>query len=171
MTANVERAALVADTVERLRKEPKAAVSSPTATAVMVDGRARISGGPFTWDADLPAALGGQNNAPSPTLYLLGALAGCAAVFIHDTLGPQLGVPVADVRAVATCRADAGGLLGLRESSPALERIELEVGIDSSAADGAVDALRRAWLDRCPVYLALVQPNQVVTRFVRVGGQ
>ena len=48
--------------------------------------------GSFSWHTDMPVPLGGTNEALSPTALLLSALAGCAVVFIPDTLAPQLGV-------------------------------------------------------------------------------
>ena len=79
-------------------------------TATLANGQARLSAGAFNWDADLPAVLGGENLAPSPTAYLLGALAGCAVAFLRDTLAPQFGVEIDDVdrgrqRRPPTCAA------------------------------------------------------------------
>ena len=81
-------------------------------TATLVNGHARLSAGPFNWDADLPPAIGGGNLAPSPTAYLLGALAGCGVAFLRDTLAPQFDVELDDVTAVASASSDARGLLG-----------------------------------------------------------
>jgi hypothetical protein len=100
-------ATIIAETEARFRADPSAAKSTPTVTATLVNGRARLSAGPFNWDADLPAALGGENLAPSPTAYLLGALAGCAVAFLHDTLAPGFDVQIDDVTAVACCSTDA----------------------------------------------------------------
>ena len=69
--------------------------------------------GSFSWHTDMPLPLGGTNEAPSPTALLLSALAGCAVVFIRDTLAPQLGVTVDAIEATAQCETDARGLLGM----------------------------------------------------------
>ena len=106
------------ETETRFRSDPSAARSTPTVTATLANGRARLSAGPFNWDADLPAALGGENLAPSPTAYLLGALAGCGVAFIHDTLAPQFDVTIDDITAVARCSADAGACSGSTTPSP-----------------------------------------------------
>ena len=50
--------------------------------------KAVMEHGPFSWHTDMPAPLGRNNEAPSPTALLLSALAGCAVVFIRDTLAP-----------------------------------------------------------------------------------
>jgi hypothetical protein len=49
---------------------------------------------------------------------LLGALAGCAVVFIRDTLGPQLGVQIDAVEATAQADADSRRLLGMDAVAP-----------------------------------------------------
>src|SRR5260221_11285162 len=120
-------APMLAEPEAKFRSNPLTAKSSPTVTASLVNGRARPSAGPFNWDADLPAALGGENLAPSPTAYLLGALAGCAVAFLHDTLAPAFGVQVDDVTAVARASSDARGLLGLDGIAPDLAGPPLDI--------------------------------------------
>src|SRR5687768_7025764 len=93
------RSEIIEATIEAWTKAPEQARGAPVVTARADDSQAVIQAGPFTWRADLPPALGGTNEAPSPTALLLSALAGCAVVFIRDTLGPQLGVRVDAVEA------------------------------------------------------------------------
>lgn len=151
----------IAESVEKFRGNPESAVSRPSATATLINGHARISSGPFNWEADLGPAVGGQNLAPSPTAYLLGALAGCGVVFLRDTLAPQFGVTLDDVTATASCRADAAGLLGIEGTDPALGEIALTISVSSADPRDRVEAMLAAWRERCPIYLALVNPNQV----------
>lgn len=147
----------------RLWKEhPEKAQVRPAVTARADEGRAVIEAGSFSWHADLPGLLGGSNQAPSPTLLLLGALAGCAVVFIRDTLGPLLNVQITDVHATVRCRTDFRGLLGLDGAPPDLEDIELGIEIVSPDERG-VDSVFQAWVERCPVYLALTKPTKVAT--------
>jgi uncharacterized OsmC-like protein len=135
--------------------------STPTVTASLVNGRARLSAGPFNWDADLPLTLGGENLAPSPTAYLLGALAGCAVAFLSDTLAPQFDVQIDDVAAVARCSTDQRGLLGLDGIAPDLADLALEIRVSSQSAEDRVAAMLAAWRDRCPIYLALLNAQPV----------
>src|SRR5689334_22377561 len=95
-----------AETEARFRADPATARTAPTVTATLENGHARLSAGEFNWDADLPPAIGGGNLAPSPTAYLLGALAGCGVVFLRDTLAPLFEVELDDVRATASGSAD-----------------------------------------------------------------
>jgi len=147
--------------IQRFTAEPDAGRSAPAVTASLVNGRARLSAGPFNWDADLPPAVGGENLAPSPTAYLLGALAGCAVAFVHDTLAPQLGLKLDDVSAVARCTADARGLLGMDGAVPDLGDVAIEITVVSPEPAERLDRLFEVWKERCPVYLALLRPVPV----------
>ncbi len=141
-------------TVAAWQAEPGQAQSTPTVTARSDDSQAVIEAGPFSWRADLPAPLGGTNQAPSPTALLLGALAGCAVVFVRDTLGPQLGVPVDSVSATVRCEADARGLLGMDGAAPDLRAFSVDVTVTSPAGADGVAEIARVWQERCPIYLA-----------------
>lgn len=151
----------IAAAEERFRSDSTAARATPSVTATLTNGHARLSAGPFNWDADLPAALGGQNLAPSPTAYLLGALAGCAVAFLHDTLAPQFGVRVDAVTAVASCTSDARGLLGMDDASSALGNIAIDIEVTSPDPESKTGPMLEAWRARCPIFLALLRPNDV----------
>lgn len=158
--------------ITKFTAEPDSGRSAPAVTATLANGTARLSSGPFTFDADLPPALGGGNLAPSPTAYLLGALAGCAVVFIRDTLAPHLGLRIDDVSATARCTADAGGLLGLDSAVPDLGALAIDIAVVSPEPEERLQELFTVWTARCPVYLALLKPNAVETTFTatRAGG-
>jgi len=149
------------ESAARLRADPASGITRPTVTAFLLNGHARLSSGPFNWESDLGPAVGGENLAPSPTAYLLGALAGCSAIFLRDTLAPQFGVTLTDVEATTSCRADVAGLLGIEGTDPALSEIALSLRITSQDPVQRVDAMVAAWRERCPIYLALLRPNPV----------
>jgi uncharacterized OsmC-like protein len=146
---------------DRFRDDPTAARGTPTVTATLVDGRARLSAGSFTWDADLPTVIGGTNVAPSPTAYLLGALAGCGVAFLHDTLAPQFGVRIDGITAVARCGTDLRGLIGMDGASPELMDIELDIELTTPDPEDKTAPMLDAWRERCPIYLALLRPRSV----------
>jgi uncharacterized OsmC-like protein len=151
----------IAETEEVFRIDPSKARTKPTVTATLVNGRARLSAGPFNWDADLPGLLGGENLAPSPTAYLLGALAGCAVAFLRDTLAPQFDVEIDDITAVATASSDLRGLLAIDGATPDLGELGLDIQLASSSPRDRIDAMFDAWRERCPIYLALLKPNAI----------
>lgn len=155
---------LIRQSEERFAADPEAALAAPAVTATLANGRARLSSGAFNWEADLGPAVGGGNLAPSPTAYLLGALAACAVVFMRDTLAPQLSLALDDVSAVARCTADSRGLLGMDGVAADLGAIELDITVTSSESEDRLQELYRVWLERCPIYLALRKPNDITTR-------
>jgi len=149
------------ETMRLWEQEPEKAQGRPTVTARSDGSQAVIEAGPFSWRADLPQALGGSNQAPSPTALLLSALAGCAVVFIRDTLAPQLGVQVDAVEATARGEADSRGLLGMSGVAPDLQNIQLEIEIQSPGGEVDVQRIYQAWQERCPIYLALTRKMDV----------
>ena len=149
------------DAAATFREDPAKARSAPTVTATLANGRARLSAGPFNWDADLPAILGGENLAPSPTAYLLGALAGCAVAFLYDSLAPQFDVEIDGATAAASSVSDLRGLVGIDGAAPDLTDLKLDIQLTSRSPQDRIDAMLAAWRERCPIYLALLKPNAV----------
>jgi uncharacterized OsmC-like protein len=149
------------DAAATFRDDPAKARSAPTVTATLANGRARLSAGSFNWDADLPPILGGENLAPSPTAYLLGALAGCAVAFLRDTLAPEFDVEIDDVTAAASSVSDLRGLIGIDGAAPDLTELKLDIKVSSFSPQDRVDAMFAAWRERCPIYLALLKPNTI----------
>lgn len=158
----------ILSTVRLWKEHPEKAHVSPVVTARADGSQALIEAGSFSWRADLPGSLGGLNKAPSPTALFLSALAGCAVVFIRDTIGPLLNVPIMDARATARCRTDFRGLLGLDGAAPDLEDIQLGIEIVSPDERG-VQSAYQLWLERCPVYLAVTKPTAVATTIEITG--
>jgi len=147
--------------VRLFEEQPEKARSKPTVKAHADGSQAVMEAGPFSWNSDLPEPIGGTNQAPSPTALLLSALAGCAVVFIRDTLAPALGVRVEAVEATAQCEADARGLLGMAGTEPNLRNIRLDVLVQSPDGEDDVQRLYEAWRERCPIYLALTKAMNV----------
>ncbi len=151
----------IRETVRLFEEQPDKAVSKPTVKAHSDGSQAVMEAGSFSWRSDLPEPIGGTNQAPSPTALLLSALAGCAVVFIRDTLAPQLGVRVDAVEATAQCEADSRGLLGMAGAEPDLKNIYLDIRIQSPDDEGDVQKIYETWRERCPIYLALTKAMDV----------
>ena len=137
-----------------LDRRPRSRPRSPTAARACRPARS-------TGTRTCRPPLGGENLAPSPTAYLLGALAGCAVAFLHDTLAPQFDVAIDDVTAVAGCSTDARGLLGHRRRRPGPRGPRLDIRVSSPSPAAAVEAMLAAWRERCPIYLALLKPQGI----------
>src|SRR5918998_3988641 len=151
----------IRQTVRLFEEQPDKAKSTPTVQAHADGSQAAMEAGPFSWRSDLPEPIGGTNQAPSPTALLLSALAGCAVVFIRDTLAPQFGVRVEAVEATAQCEADARGLLGMADAAPDLQNIRLDIRVQSPDDESDVQKIYEAWRGRRPDYLALIKAMDV----------
>lgn len=155
----------LAESIARFTTDSSSGRISPSVTATLANNHARLSAGPFNWDSDLPPVVGGHNEAPSPTAYLLGALAGCAVSFVQATLAPQFDVDIEELSATASCGADLAGLLGMDGADARLQGISIDIRVVSSSPPERVSAMQEAWLQRCPVYLALRDANPVQVSF------
>jgi uncharacterized OsmC-like protein len=153
----------IEETVRLWQAQPENAKGKPTVIARAEGSKAVMEHGSFSWRTDMPVPLGGTNEAPSPTALLLSALAGCAVVFIRDTLAPQLGVTLDAIEATAECVTDARGLLGMNGVAPDLSNVGLTITLQSSEPEDALRRVYQAWQERCPVYLALTKALPVVT--------
>ena len=153
----------IQQTIQLWQAEPGKAQARPTVKAWSDGSQAVIEAGPFSWRADLPASLGGNNQAPSPVALLLGALAGCAVAILRDTLAPQLGVQLDEVQAVVQCDCDFRGLLAMDGVAPDLQNVQVVITARSPDSEANVKRLYQAWLERCPIYLALIGPTPVKT--------
>jgi uncharacterized OsmC-like protein len=158
---------VIQHTSQLWRTEPDKALGRSAVTAVSEGPAASLRASAFSWRTDLPAALGGTDSAPSPTSLLLGALTGCTVLLLRDILAPQLGVTLRSVKATASCESDDRGLLGLGDAAPELRNLALKVEIDSPSPQEKIDALFAVWRQRCPVYLALTQPQSVQISLAR----
>jgi uncharacterized OsmC-like protein len=147
----------IRQTVRLFEEQSEKARSKPTVKAHTDGSQAVMEAGLFSWNSDPPEPIGGTNQAPSLTALLLSALAGCAVVFIRDTLAPQLGVRVEGVEATAQCEADARGLLGMAGAEPDLQNIRLDIRVQSPDDESDVQKVYEAWRERCPIYLALTK--------------
>ena len=67
---------IIEKSIEMWSKEPEKARVRPKVNARSDGAQAVVEAGPFSWSADLPPTLGGENTAASPTSLLLGALSG-----------------------------------------------------------------------------------------------
>lgn len=160
---------VIEQSIQLWTREPEKAKVSPVVKARSDGAQPVVEAGPFTWHTDLPPTLGGENKAASPTALLLGGLAGCAAVFIRNTLAPQLGVRVDSVHAEVRCKTDFRGLLAMAGAVPDLQDLEINIQIQSPESPEKIQRLYQAWLERCPVYLALTKPMAVKTTLATIA--
>jgi uncharacterized OsmC-like protein len=62
-----------------------------------------------------------------------------------------------------SCTADGRGALGMAESIPDLQDMAITIQIKSTKNDEKVRQVYDAWLERCPVNIALIKSLKVGT--------
>jgi hypothetical protein len=70
-------------------------------------------------------------------------------------------VTIEAITATARCRADAAGLVGVEGALPNLSDIELEINVRTPDPEGKTGPMFEAWRARCPIFLALRNPNAI----------
>lgn len=129
---------------EHLERFGVSAVSE-NATKTVVDARE------FEFVIDEPRSLGGTNDGPNPVEFLIGAWAGCLNVVVH-TVGEERGIDIDAVDIDVEGEIDPRKLLGVdRTVRAGYQEIDVTIDIESDADDEALDGLRAAVEDRCPV--------------------
>jgi uncharacterized OsmC-like protein len=155
--------------VSALRRKPHAGLHDDTPATVRWAGGlrtvARAENGAEVV-TDMPAAIGGEDTAPTPGWLLRTALASCAVTRIAMEAATR-GIALQTLQAHATSRSDLRGLVGLPEADgrrvPAGPlAMDLHVRIGAPGVDAAVlRALVEATTGCSPVTCALEQPLAV----------
>jgi len=100
--------------------------------------------------ADMPPAVGGRGEHPSPGWLFRAAVASCVA----STIGMEAareGLDLGDVEVVVDSESDDRGLLGIDESVPAGPMsMRIRVRLSGEASERAVEVAERG-AARCPV--------------------
>ncbi len=157
------KAALEA-TVDALTLNPGAAQVRQAVESELLEAcEVRVRIGDWTVSVDEPPALGGSNQAPSPTQYALAALGSCQAV-MYRLWAERLGLQVERLEVRVRGDLDVRGLLGLAdEARSGFRSVEVEVAIDSPEPPQRLAELRRAVDRHCPVLDVFVAPVPVST--------
>lgn len=128
----------------------------------------RITSGRHEFLVDEPAALAGDDVAPSPVEYALSALVSCQVV-VYRLYAQALGIPLDDIRVHATGRLDAARLLGKDpDVRPGFSGIDLRVELSGPASPAQYDQLRDAVDVNCPVLDLFANPTPVEVTVVAV---
>lgn len=128
----------------------------------------RVRSGKHEFVIDEPAPLAGDDVAPSPVEYALGALIGCQTV-VYRLYADALGIQVDDIKVIAEGDLDAARLLGKDPSVRAgFSDIRLRVEISGPETLERYDELRIAVDANCPVYDLFANPTPVSVSVAKV---
>jgi uncharacterized OsmC-like protein len=142
--------------------------SSQSSTTTLVDGlRCRTEEHDWTVDTDLPAALGGDSTAPTPSVLLRAALGSCLAMS-YRLRAARHGVQFDSIRVVVETDSAIAGMLATDAVDPAgFAQIRARVEIVSDAPPETVVAIVDE-ADRLSPVLDTLSRVNVATRSLSV---
>lgn len=112
----------------------------------------------FEVDADHPAVLVGQDNAPTPVEYLLHALAACLTAGLVNIAAAR-GVRLTLVRSSVAGDIDLNGILGLDDTvRNGFERISVRFTVKGDAPEDVLRAVLEQARNRSAVFDMLTSP-------------
>jgi uncharacterized OsmC-like protein len=88
--------------------------------------------GDWSFEIDEPSSVGGDNSAPSPGVYGLGALTGCIAMSIKN-LAVMANVSVAAIEVDVEADYDDRGMFNMDGVPPGFTEFRLFIDVDSTA--------------------------------------
>ena len=116
---------------------------------------------PFTYDADHPAVLVGNNNGPTPVEFLLHAIAACLTSGLANIAAAR-GIPLRRVRSSVQGDIDLLGILGISDSvRNGYSQIRVSFEIDGDAPVEKLTALVEQSRRRSAVYDVLFNGTDV----------
>ncbi|GAA3639871.1 OsmC family protein [Microbacterium awajiense] len=126
----------------------------------------RIQSGAHEFLIDEPTALAGDDVAPSPVEYALGAIVACQVV-VFRLYSRVLGIPFDDIRVLAEGDLDAAKLLGKDDSvRPGFSSVRLVIELTGPESAERYEQLRQAVDEHCPVLDLFANPTPVTTSVV-----
>ncbi len=117
---------------------------------------------PFTYDADHPTVLVGNNNGPTPVEFLLHAIAACLTSGLANIASAR-GVTLHRVRSTVEGDIDLLGILGLSDAvRNGYRQIKVSFEIEGDASAEVLASLVEQSRRRSAVYDVLVNGTDVV---------
>jgi uncharacterized OsmC-like protein len=117
---------------------------------------------PFVYDADHPAVLVGNGNAPTPVEFLLHAIAGCITAGLVNIASAR-GVTLHRVESQVEGDIDLLGIFGMSDTvRNGYQQIRVNVSLSGDAPDEQLEALVEQSRARSAVYDVLANGTDVV---------
>ena len=151
-----------------LAANPEKCAVTVSADSQLVEGfMSRVKARSFDIVVDQNKGMGGTDQGPRPSEYVLAALAACHEV-TYRLYADALEIPLEEVSVSVTGHSDARGFFGLDDSVRAgFSHITGEIKVETKASDQELERLREAVNQHCPVLDDLRQPVSVELDLVR----
>ncbi len=136
-------------------------------TATIEDGlTCRVSEKNHSVVVDVPKSMGGEEDGPSPSFLIRGALTSCVAIGLKMWAARQ-GVTVDRIDVSVETDVDARGQLGVCDTAaPGFEGIRLVVQVDSPAPRAMLEDLLETSLRYSPLIDVVGKPQTIETSLV-----
>ena len=119
-----------------------------------------ITAGKHTFTVDEPAPLAGDDAAPNPVEYVLGALISCQVV-VYRLYAHNLGL-IDDLEITADGDLDVQGIFGVDEDvRPGFSAVRISVTVTGPDFEEAYQELQRTVDAHCPVFDIVSQPTPI----------
>ena len=120
-----------------------------------------IKAGKHTFTVDEPSPLAGDDAAPNPVEYALGALISCQIV-VYRLYAHNLGLTIENLEVSAEGDIDVQGLFGADDTvRPGLSAVRVNVDITGPDSDEAYQELQKTVDARCPVFDIFTNPTPI----------
>lgn len=120
-----------------------------------------ITAGKHTFTVDEPTPLAGDDAAPNPVEYALGALISCQIV-VYRLYAHNLGLTIEGIDVSAEGDLDVQGLFGADETvRPGLSAVRVNVQITGPDSDEAYQELQTTVDAHCPVFDIFTNPTPI----------
>ena len=151
-----------------LSANPEKCAVTVSAESQLVEGfMSRVKARSFDIVVDQNKGMGGTDQGPRPSEYVLAALAACHEV-TYRLYADALEIPLEEVSVSVTGHSDARGFFGLDNLVRAgFSHITGEIKVETKASDEELERLREAVNQHCPVLDDLRQPVSVHLDLVR----
>lgn len=120
-----------------------------------------ITAGKYTFTADEPTPLAGDDAGPNPVEYALGALISCQIV-VYRLYAHNLGLTINELEISAEGDLDVQGLFGADETvRPGLSAVRVNVDITGPDSVEAYQELQKTVDAHCPVFDIFTNPTPI----------
>ncbi len=152
-----------------LAAHPEKGAVTVQADSQLVEGfLSRVKARDFELLVDQHRGMGGSDQGPRPSEYVLAALAACHEV-TYRLYADALEIPLEGVSVSLTGHSDARGFFGLDDSVRAgFSHISGTIKAVTPASDEELERLRQAVNQHCPVLDDMRRPVEVELTLVRV---
>ena len=152
-----------------LASNPEKRAVTVQADSQLVDGfLSCVKARDFEILVDQNHGMGGSDQGPRPSEYVLAALAACQEV-TYRLYADALEIPLSHVSVSLTGHSDARGFFGLDDSVRAgFSHITGTIKVATAASDKELERLREAVNQHCPVLDDMRHPVEVELNLVRI---